>query len=95
MENLTLYKLATCPYCQKVFRFLDKHNLELKMLDITEGTNKEDLIRLGGEEQVPALLVDGKILYESDDIIKYLAEINNIETEDEDFQADINFCPIY
>lgn len=95
MSNIKLFKLSTCPYCKKVFRFLDKHKLSVEMVDISDEKIKNDLVSLGGEEQVPALLVDNKIIYESDDIIKWFAKENNIEVEATDFEADINFCPIY
>ncbi|MDO5027706.1 MAG: glutathione S-transferase N-terminal domain-containing protein [Bacillota bacterium] len=95
MENLALFEIGTCPYCQKVLSFIDKHHLDIKMLNIGQEENKKDLLRLGGEEQVPALLIGDKVLYESDDIIKYLAKINNISTTDEDFEAEISYCPIY
>ncbi len=54
LEDHLLYYKKTCPYCQKVLRFMN------------------DLVRVGGKKQVPCLVVGGKPLYESDDIIAYL-----------------------
>lgn len=95
MENLKLYKLSTCPYCKKVLRFLEKHNLELGMVDISDEDIRKELIDLGGDDQVPALLIEDKIMYESDDIIKYIAEKNNLEVVEDDLETDANYCPIY
>ena len=33
-----------------------------------------DLIRIGGMMQTPCLMIDGKAMYESDDIIEWLKE---------------------
>lgn len=42
------------------------------MVDIyVDSKNEEELIRLGGKDQVPMLLIDGEPLYESDDIIEW------------------------
>ena len=37
-----------------------------------EGTNADDLRAIGGKVQSPCLIIDGKAMYESDDIIAYL-----------------------
>lgn len=74
---LELFILETCPYCQKVMKFLDKENMEYKKIDITNESNKETLIRMGGKRQVP-FLVDKERniqMYESNDIIEYLKTI--------------------
>lgn len=47
---------------------------DVELVDIKEGNNNEDLIKRGGKDQVPCLFIDGKPLYESDDIIKYFKE---------------------
>jgi len=74
--KLELYYKAECPYCQKVLNYM-MDNCQIKdveLVDIKEGNNNEDLIKRGGKDQVPCLFIDGKALYESDDIIKYFKE---------------------
>lgn len=74
---LELFILETCPYCQKVMKFLDNHHMQYNKIDITNENNKETLIRMGGKRQVP-FLVDKERniqMYESDDIIEYLKTI--------------------
>lgn len=73
MENLKLYYKPTCPYCQRVLAFMKENNIEIPLLnvDAVDGL-REELKELGGKAQVPALDIDGKILYESLDIIDYL-----------------------
>ena len=73
MPRLTLYYKDTCPYCQKVFRCMDEHAITLSKKDINESPlYRQELIQIGGKPQVPCLVIDGKALYESDDIITWL-----------------------
>lgn len=72
--GLELYYRPTCPFCRKVLAFLDKNGIDLTLRDITTSPeNRERLVAVGGKQQVPCLFIDGKPLYESDDIIDYLA----------------------
>lgn len=74
--KLELYYKPECPFCQKVLNYM-MDNCQIKdveLVDIKEGNNNEDLIKRGGKDQVPCLFIDGKPLYESDDIIKYFKE---------------------
>lgn len=71
---LLLYKMESCPYCNKVISFLEEKKMEYRALDVSDPVNMDELLHLGGEDQVP-FLVDtdhNAKLYESDDIIQYL-----------------------
>ncbi len=72
--KLELYKFDTCPYCRRVMSFIDESGrTDIEMHDIHK--NDEDmkrLIEVGGKRQVPCLLIDGKPMYESLDIIEWL-----------------------
>lgn len=74
--KLELYKMDTCPYCRKVFRVIEEMGRnDIEMHDIRHSLeDKERLIRDGGMLQVPCLFIDGKPLYESNDIIAWLRE---------------------
>lgn len=74
LENHQLYYKKSCPYCQKVLRFMEDNHLTMDTRDTTQPGNQNDLIRIGGKKQVPCLIVNGKPLYESDDIIAYLRD---------------------
>lgn len=75
MEKLVLYYKPTCPFSIKVLRYLKENNIELEMRDInSEPGAAEELIGTGGKRQVPCMFIDGKPMYESDDIIDYLEE---------------------
>ena len=71
-DNLYMYVKPGCPYCMKVDRFLDEAGIEIEHRSVLEGTNADDLRAIGGKVQSPCLIIDGKALYESDDIIAYL-----------------------
>ncbi|MDO5041198.1 MAG: glutathione S-transferase N-terminal domain-containing protein [Peptoniphilus sp.] len=76
MKNLDLFYFPECPFCQKVLIFIDKNKIEgIELRNINkDAASEKELIELGGKRQVPALKIDGEIMYESDDIIKYLSE---------------------
>ena len=69
-----LYIMPGCPFCHKVQRYMDQRGIELPLRDITADPDaRATLERVGGKVQVPCLFIDGAPLYESDDIIAYLA----------------------
>ncbi len=73
MAELTLYHFAGCPYCARVRDYLAKNNIVLPLKDIHQNSNYEkELLAIGGKRQVPCLVIDGKALYESLDIIEWL-----------------------
>lgn len=72
--KLDLYMFDTCPFCRRVIREIESENRgDVVMHDIHKNdADRAELIRVGGKEQVPCLFIDGKPLYESDDIIAWL-----------------------
>lgn len=75
MKDLVLYYSPHCPYCRKVMGFMNQNGINISLKDTVGYTeNKQELLRIGGKTQVPCLVIDGKALYESDDIIDWLRE---------------------
>ncbi|WFA08414.1 glutathione S-transferase N-terminal domain-containing protein [Tissierella sp. Yu-01] len=75
MKDLKFYYMEGCPFCNKVRKYMKDNDITVEMMDIhADHKNQEDLIKLGGIDQVPMLLIDGKPLYESDDIIQWFKE---------------------
>ena len=74
MPQLTLYMMDTCPYCQKVLRFMEQNNIKLSLKNTaTDPANRQELFKIGGKAQIPCLAIDGRrALYESTDIIEWL-----------------------
>jgi len=79
--ELFLYYKKGCPYCEKVFDYLDKLKLDIPLKNIDESSEvRNELISIGGKAQVPCLIIDGKAMYESNDIIKWFSEnINSLK----------------
>ena len=72
MSKLTLYYKPTCPYCIKVLHFLEQNDISVSLKNIDENSqNRNELLRIGGKTQIPCLVINGKALYESDDIIQW------------------------
>lgn len=76
MEKFTLYVGTFCPYCRRVEKFIEDNAIKsVEIIDVDKNSEaKEKLIEIGGKKQVPCLIIDGKALYESLDIINYLKE---------------------
>jgi glutathione S-transferase len=58
---------------------LARENLHLQdripLRNVTEDPKaKEDLVRLTGKDQAPCLIVEGKPMQDSDEIVRYLVE---------------------
>lgn len=77
-ERYTLYQYPSCPFCQRVRRYLADAGLDIEMRDtLRDPDARRELIEGGGRATVPCLRIDrdGDVewLYESLDIIDYLA----------------------
>ncbi len=74
-KRLELYYYPECPYCQRVLRVIREHGYKGIVLKNIHADAKADatLVRVGGKHQVPCLFIDGVPMYESLDIIDWLA----------------------
>ena len=75
MPKLELYMRPTCPYCQKVIRFMNENKINIPLKDITNEAHRQTLIKIGGKQQIPCLFIDGKAMYESDDIVQWIKKM--------------------
>lgn len=77
--SLAVYQFEACPFCVKVRRAMRKMNLNIELRDAKDSKIADELVRGGGELQVPCLQIKNSAgelqwLYESDDIIRFLSE---------------------
>lgn len=73
--DLVLYKFDSCPYCQRVLQAIDRLGIEIPTRDTRRDPDAaRTLVETGGKRQVPCLFVEGKPLYESLDILRWLEE---------------------
>lgn len=65
--------METCPYCKRVMNYFDEHNIDYRKHDITNKSELNELVLIGGKEQVPYLYDHENHIgiYESETIIKY------------------------
>lgn len=72
--KLELFMFETCPYCVRVFKEIERSGrTDVEMFNIHKDEEaRKRLIQVGGREQVPCLFIDGKPMYESLDIVRWL-----------------------
>jgi glutaredoxin-related protein len=71
----TLFVKSSCGFSQKVMLVRENLHLEdrIPLRNVTDDAKaKEDLVRVSGKEQAPCLIVDGKPMQDSDEIVRYL-----------------------
>lgn len=73
---LELFKFESCPFCQRVLKYIRQTGRkDIILRDIHENKVYERrLLMEGGKKQVPCLFIDGKPLYESLEILKWLKD---------------------
>ena len=72
---IQLYHRWHCPYSARVRDFIDEHKLgsQIKYLELGEAQGAAtNLATLAGQSQVPCLVVDGKPILESAEIVQWL-----------------------
>ena len=73
---MKLFIYEGCPYCLKVRdamkKFGLKEEVDIELVDAHQEQNKKKLLELGGKAQVPFLVDNEVMMYESDEIISYL-----------------------
>lgn len=69
-----LYKREGCPFCDKVIKHLNEHGFAYRSLDVSDPVNMDELLHLGGEDQVPFFVdTDHNVkMYESEKIMEYV-----------------------
>ncbi|AJC49317.1 glutaredoxin 2 [Allofrancisella guangzhouensis] len=78
-ENTKIYAYNHCPYCIKVRLVADLSGLDYQLEFLANDDEKAHIDRIGSK-QVPFLeKSDGAFLKESEEICRYMAEIQNFE----------------
>ncbi len=71
---ITLYVKSPCQYSAHALAALDIYNVPFTEKNIADPVFEAELLKIGGRHKVP-FLVDGDIhLYESDEIVAYIAK---------------------
>lgn len=73
--NLVWYGYNACPYCARVAMVIRELNLPIPMKDtLRDPEARREAVSIGGKTQVPLLVINGRPLYESQDIVRFLRE---------------------
>jgi len=77
-----LYEFEACPFCRKAREAITALDMVVDIYPCGRGSrHRADAVALGGKEQFP-LLVDGDaVMYESQDIVDYLAKKQGVDPE--------------
>ncbi len=74
-----IYTTPNCPYCKKVKTYLEMKNVEYENINVVEDKQQRaEMIELSGQQSVPVINIDGKIIlgfnkYAIDDALKNLS----------------------
>ena len=72
-SKLDFYYFEACPYCQRVIDVIEKHKIQVNWMDIHKDSEHAKKLRSDtGRTTVPCLYIDGKPMFESLDIMKWL-----------------------
>jgi glutathione S-transferase len=91
-DEMTLYRLHGCPYCERVVRLLDRYGLSYRSTFVAgEHSRRNAVKRVAGTRSVP-VLVDadrGVTMAESANIVEYLERTyGDPEAGDENIESD-------
>ena len=71
--KLDFYYFESCPYCQRVMNVIEKNQIQVNWMDTSKNSDHAKKLRSDtGRTTVPCLYIDGKPMFESLDIIKWL-----------------------
>ena len=71
-DNMILYCKPGCPFCYRVLDFMEANDIQIETVNSTEPQHRQELLDMNGTTQSPCLVIDGKPMLESADIIAYL-----------------------
>ncbi|MBI4154666.1 glutathione S-transferase N-terminal domain-containing protein [Candidatus Woesearchaeota archaeon] len=73
--KVVIYTIPTCPWCKKTKQFLKKNKIKFKNINVSKNlVKKNEMIRKSGQEGVPVIDIDGKIIvgYDEKELKKLL-----------------------
>ncbi len=75
IHSIVLYINPACPYCKKVLSALNQLGKTIEIIDVSQDKRFVDqLIKIGGKKQVPCIVINGKAMYESSEIVQWLVK---------------------
>lgn len=74
---MTLYDKAECPFCWKVRLALHELDIDAEVIDYLEPETRDRWQALTPKKTVPVMVTDSGVIYESNVILEYLAEVSD------------------
>ena len=72
---MALFYKPTCGFSRRVIQYMEQNGIDIPRKNVSESPEfRNELVALSGKAQVPCLVVDGTPIFESADIIEWLAE---------------------
>lgn len=73
--TLDFYYFDSCPFCQRVIKTIEKHNILVNWKDIyADSKNMNFLVEKTGRKTVPCLFIDAEPMHESLEIMAWLED---------------------
>ncbi|HZX34464.1 MAG TPA: glutaredoxin family protein [archaeon] len=61
--GVTVYSTTWCPYCKMAKEFLSQHKISFEDINVEKDSGKaEEMIEKSGQQGVPVIDIDGKII---------------------------------
>lgn len=72
---MILYECEGCAYCAVVREALNDKNLDFDVVEVpADKTKRDELFKVSGQNRVPVLINDDRVISDSQEIISYLEE---------------------
>lgn len=83
--TVKVYSTPTCPWCIRVKEFLREHNVQFEDIDVsTNHQAAQEMIEKSGQNGVPVINIDGKIIVGFDkEAIEKALKLNEKEDGEE------------
>jgi glutaredoxin-like YruB-family protein len=79
-KRVTVYSTPSCPYCNKLKQYLDKHGIRYTDINVASDQRAaEEMVRKSGQRGVPQTDINGQIIIGFD--VPKISKLLNIPTE--------------
>ena len=70
--EVVVYTTQYCPYCRLAKEFLKSKNVVFREVDVSQDdAMREELVKMSGQETVPQIFADGRVLGGYEDLVRY------------------------
>ena len=78
MSKVIIYSSATCPYCDRAKRLLEKKGMTYTEIRVDlDEAEREKMITLSGRRTVPQIFIDDQHIGGCDDLYAYFSNKSN------------------